>query len=288
MVSRLSTGRATVEIRDYVWQQPLDATIADDCATFGMSLSPVPSRSRARLETERGFRPIGRMLYRPPHQALHCLNAGGHQRLVLCTIGSEAPARCGDGDLGRMLDSTPPNIDLRNDMMAQALRRLAMEALEPGFGAAMLVDGLIDTLLIAFARSCGARPDDPAPSTGGLAPWQRRRIDEALRAPEGPRQSVADLAALVGVTPRHLLRAFRTSAGSSVSAHIARIRFERACALLVSSDLPIKQVAAEAGFDSAGGFAVAFRKEAGVSPREYRTRWQTKRPFRRSPADQVN
>jgi AraC-like DNA-binding protein len=38
--------------------------------------------------------------------------------------------------------------------------------------------------------------------------------------------------------------------------------------------MPITQVALNSGYQSSTGFSVAFRKETGMSPREYRKQWR--------------
>jgi len=55
-----------------------------------------------------------------------------------------------------------------------------------------------------------------------------------------------------------------------VTAAIARAQVVRAQRLLVTTDLPLKTVAAHLGFKRAGSFSTAFRRATGVSPRLYR------------------
>ena len=62
--------------------------------------------------------------------------------------------------------------------------------------------------------------------------------------------------------------------GSTVVQYIANARYARACELLRSTELPLKQVAYKAGFAAASSFATAFRAETGLSPSEYRARYR--------------
>ena len=47
------------------------------------------------------------------------------------------------------------------------------------------------------------------PPGGGLAPWQLRRIPSHVEGKIGAPPAIADLAALCGISPRHLSRLFR-------------------------------------------------------------------------------
>ncbi|MEV8376757.1 AraC family transcriptional regulator [Kribbella sp. NPDC056861] len=84
-----------------------------------------------------------------------------------------------------------------------------------------------------------------------------------------------DLAAAVTLDPAYLGRLFRKSTGLSPLDYLARLRAERAAALLANSDLPIARVGAEVGWPDPTYFARRFRTIAGLTPTEYRRRSAT-------------
>lgn len=272
--AQIGDGSSLVEVRNYYWPEPLDEIVEDDHPVFGLSLSPVPLASRARFGdaiNRRNFDPIGSVLYRPPRLPMHCRNAGGSQRLVMCALPVGASSSAISVLVDR-LSGSQPMLDVRKAEITATLRRLAAEACAPGFACGAVVEALSTTLLVDFLRI--ARPENASKMrlVGGLAPWQRRRIDEALHDIDGPAPSVSELATLIGVSSRHLLRAFRVSVGRTVAKHIQQVRAGRACKILLSTKLPIKAVAARCGFASAGAFTTAFRREIGLTPRDYRMR----------------
>lgn len=277
--TRFSSPSGVVEIRNYHWPAPLDDVLGAEAAVFGLSLSRVPDGSVARFHGEGGgpdFRPVGRMLFRPAGSEMRCRNAGGRQRLLMCSMPDD-----GTGEGMRLpVAHLPPALDLREPSLARTMLRLAHEIVTPGFAAPALVEALIATLLVDFTRSQRTQPPRQARARGGLAPWQIRRIEEAVRETDGPPPSVSALARLVGISPRHLLRAFRTSMGSSVLSHIAQIRLDRACALLSSRSMPIKQVAGLCGFSSTSAFSAAFRCKTGMTPRDFQRRAGYSSPIR--------
>lgn len=271
--ARIVHQSAVIEVRNYVWNDLLDDVVVDDQPVFGLSLSAVPPESRAFFgdEGKCGFDAIGKMLFRPAALPMRCRNAGGRQRLVMCTVPAVGDgSTC--GDLFGLLSDARPIADLRHDGLALTLRRLAQEACEPGFASSAMVEALVTGLVVDFIRMEKRVSAARKPYAGGLAPWQLRRIDEALHHIDGPAPGVSDLARIIGVSPRHLLRAFRASTGMTVVNHIARVRTNRACELLLSTNLPVKQIATSCGYASTTAFATAFRREIGLPPKEYRKR----------------
>jgi AraC family transcriptional regulator len=110
-----------------------------------------------------------------------------------------------------------------------------------------------------------------AATASRLAPWQFRRVRERIEA-GAPLPSVTELAALCGISPRHLNRQFIALTGKTISAYIETYRIEQAKLLLADAGVPMKQVAERAGFSHGNSFARAFRKATGLAPREYRQR----------------
>jgi AraC-like DNA-binding protein len=88
------------------------------------------------------------------------------------------------------------------------------------------------------------------------------RWDDALR--------VDDLAAAAGMSTDRLERAMRRALAISPKQYILRTRAERAAALLVTTRLPIAQVAAECGYYDQSQMTRQFRAHIGVTPSSYR------------------
>lgn len=84
--------------------------------------------------------------------------------------------------------------------------------------------------------------------------------------------TVTALAEYLQINRSHLFKIFETYYGISPQNFIMNKRFERALALLDTTDLPIKQIAEETGFGDTSGFSKQFKKRMGVSPRIYRKR----------------
>lgn len=90
------------------------------------------------------------------------------------------------------------------------------------------------------------------------------RFDSAIR--------VADLAALVGVSPSHLSAQFRRATGGGILAHQTSLRMARARQLLDTTNAPVSQIAREVGYEDQFYFSRHFRRLHEASPSEYRAR----------------
>ncbi|MET0297847.1 MAG: AraC family transcriptional regulator [Microbacterium sp.] len=84
------------------------------------------------------------------------------------------------------------------------------------------------------------------------------------------RVQVAELAALVGLSPSHLAALFRGATGGGVLAHHLSLKMARARRLLDTTGLTVAEIARQVGMDDPFYFSRQFRKMHGMSPTSYR------------------
>jgi AraC family transcriptional regulator, melibiose operon regulatory protein len=107
--------------------------------------------------------------------------------------------------------------------------------------------------------------------TGGAPALRRviamvRHIAEHFREP----LTVADIAAAARLHPSHAMAQFRAVVQVTVGDYLMRCRLAEARRLLVTTDLPIAQVASASGFGSVSRFYAAFTSACGVPPARFR------------------
>ncbi|MEU6863015.1 helix-turn-helix domain-containing protein [Streptomyces sp. NPDC046876] len=105
-------------------------------------------------------------------------------------------------------------------------------------------------------------PQPQLASTRAARAWVLDRLHEPVR--------LADLAKQESMSVRTFTRRFREEAGISPGEWILRQRVERARGLLEQTDLPMEQVAREAGFGTAQSLRKHVQAALGVSPTAYR------------------
>lgn len=77
------------------------------------------------------------------------------------------------------------------------------------------------------------------------------------------------------ISPCYLSRLFRKEMNMTFISYLKGQRIERAKELLQHSDLPITNVSLDLSYTDANYFCKAFKREVGLSPSEYRRRFQT-------------
>lgn len=105
----------------------------------------------------------------------------------------------------------------------------------------------------------------------------RSALQEAQRfiaANPSSNLSVARLAARCGLSPRHFARLFRSEVGITPHAWVEAARVSTARRLLESGHDAPKLVAAKCGFANADTLRRAFIRHVGVTPAEYRKRYE--------------
>ena len=88
------------------------------------------------------------------------------------------------------------------------------------------------------------------------------------------RITVDELAEEIHLTPKYLSALFCKETGGSLTQFINRIRIERACHMIETTELSFLEIGNILEFSSQSHFTAAFRKSTGMTPREYRLKNQ--------------
>jgi transcriptional regulator GlxA family with amidase domain len=92
------------------------------------------------------------------------------------------------------------------------------------------------------------------------------RVQDWILAHPSARATLAELAALAGMSARNLTRVFRGATGVSVGEFVAEARLELARDLLHDPGLTVEAVAERCGFDSARQLRRLWKRAAGTTP----------------------
>lgn len=84
--------------------------------------------------------------------------------------------------------------------------------------------------------------------------------------------SLGDIAKYVGISEQHLSKVFKKETEQNISTYLAEYRIERAKELLQKYDMNLKYIHSKVGFGDSSYFCTVFKKYAGCSPKEYKTK----------------
>ena len=130
---------------------------------------------------------------------------------------------------------------------------------------------MLGQLVTVLGVLADARDHEPIPGDPAVHPAVAACIARLEANPAQPWR-LDELAQAVNLDPAYLGRLFRRSVGLSPLDFLARVRAERAAALLAHSALPIARVGAAVGWADPTYFARRFRTLSGLTPTDYRLR----------------
>ena len=120
-------------------------------------------------------------------------------------------------------------------------------------------------------EATGARTSTASTSpSGGLSPFQVRNVRNFIEANLDSPICVEDLATLAKLSRYHFSRAFRQSFDDTPHAYVMRRRIERAQGLMLTSVVPLGQIAVECGLADQAHFTKLFRRLVGQTPSVWR------------------
>lgn len=156
----------------------------------------------------------------------------------------------------------------RNDWLRGLLERLWADSLA-GAPAGRLLSEDIATLVVGeLAREAGR---STRVHKGGLAPRRLAAVRDFVEANLARDVSLAEMAAVAGLSPYHFCRVFKGATGTTPHRYLVERRVRRAQDLLTSlPDEPLAQIALACGFSAQSHFTSTFRAVSGVTPAQFR------------------
>ena len=100
--------------------------------------------------------------------------------------------------------------------------------------------------------------------------WRLQRVVVYIEAHLADHLTLLELAEVAGFSPMHFAGQFRTATGMRPHDYVLRRKVEEAQLLLLTSDMPIVDVALSFGFLSQAHFTTVFKRFVGTPP----LRWQ--------------
>ena len=108
------------------------------------------------------------------------------------------------------------------------------------------------------------------PARGGLAPWQKRKVQRAVEDGLDGALPVEALANLVSLSPSYFCRAFKESFGATPHVYVIKRRVERARTLMLTTSESLSQIALACGLADQAHLCHCFRRVTGMTPAAWR------------------
>lgn len=128
---------------------------------------------------------------------------------------------------------------------------------------------VIASLVLGLAAEASRRHAREA-SVRGAPPAWLRDVHDLLHEQFASAPTLAQIAAIAGVHPVHLARAFRQWYRCTVGEYLRELRLEFACREMAASDAPLAEIALAAGFCDQSHLTRLCKDRLGMTPAEYR------------------
>jgi AraC family transcriptional regulator len=148
---------------------------------------------------------------------------------------------------------------------------LRAEVLEDRQGSALKVEYLARALAVHVLQSHSSVSNTKRPVQPPMNVQRLRNVVDYMQCNLDKAVSLADLAAVSGLSETHFSRAFRRETGSPPHSFLVDLRLHRACELLEHTDQTITDISITCGFERPQYFATAFRRKFGQSPSSWRS-----------------
>ena len=160
-----------------------------------------------------------------------------------------------------------PVVAMPADAAIGGLFEEVLATLEQGYAPVQLcyASRALGHLLGRMAWSRHQRSQDVSDArhkVAGSVAFMKQHLARPLRVPA--------LAAMSGLSPSHYATVFREVTGYAPIDYFIRLRMHRACQLLDTTSLAVKEIAAELGYEDPLYFSRAFKAVNEVSPQPYR------------------
>jgi AraC-like DNA-binding protein len=215
----------------------------------------------------------GTMLLLEPGLPVRAIFRGGydalHLRIKNTVIAEFLKEECGPH---RHDDSTLTRLQPTLDPVIERLGRALVHADDfgPTFGhcfADSVGLAIVARLLGKSARTVLAIGNARIST---LPKWRLKRAIDYIAANLGEQIGLTDIAASTGLTRMHFAAQFRAATGLRPHEYLVRQRIERAQELLLTSHLPLAQIALEVGFKAQAHFTTVFARIVGETPGAWR------------------
>ncbi len=109
--------------------------------------------------------------------------------------------------------------------------------------------------------------------------WKNHSDQQILKAQQWMEEKYTDdfpmdqVAASIGMSPRHFKRRFKTATGETPIAYLQRLRIENAKRLLERTRETVNEITWKVGYEDINSFRRLFIKHTGMSPKDYRSKF---------------
>ena len=160
-------------------------------------------------------------------------------------------------------------LGIEDSYLAECIRTLATEAEQDYLGGRAYGESVATAMAMHIVRKYSRSEPALRNKTGGLAPFQLRRVSDYIRKHSSNTVTLENMASAAGLSVFHFARMFKAATGITPMQYVLRCRLERAREILLTEDVTISEVALETGFCDQSHLSTHFKRMYGVTPKQF-------------------
>lgn len=195
----------------------------------------------------------------------------GRFRMLLVEVGGRLVQQLTRDAVSPTTREVVPQHNIRDASLARLIRSMESDVRRK-CPAGRLYTEYLSLTLASYVIGRYAVRSTADPSGRTLSRTQRALVEDFVHAHMQCNLSMARLASITQLSPRHFSRLFRATFGESPHQYVIRLRIDRAREMLANDSISISEIALSVGFGSQSHLTQLFHQATGVTPREYRLR----------------
>ncbi|WP_444851432.1 helix-turn-helix domain-containing protein [Neoaquamicrobium sediminum] len=246
-------------------------TLAAEAHFAGVMFAPVLAcRSADHKEGDKApVAPTGALIIHPENVEARTVWSYARESLVVAIKPTGLIELAADEFRVESITLRPPRFGAVDTQAFGIAELLKAELAQASFND-LYVDSLFTAFAIHLLRNYAETHQRRPKLRGRLSPQDAKRVREFLDENLSRKLAVAELAALVGLSQFHFIRAFSKTFGEPPHRYVLKLRLDFAEKLLIGGDSSIAEIAYLSGFSSQSHLTAAMKKYRRVTPAEYR------------------
>lgn len=198
-----------------------------------------------------------------------------HNCTYQCLVFNPEFIKIGNSDCDEFIDNLlSRNIEINPIINSNSLSILtnslfdSISKRKDGFQFAVIgimnqIFGIIKSDKLFSSKICGIKNiDTKSVKLKKVLSFIRNNFDKEI--------SLSDMAKACNLSTKYFCSFFKQETGKSPFEYLVDYRIEKACSIILSSDLPITQISFLCGFNDLSYFIKTFKKLKGTTPNQYR------------------
>lgn len=167
--------------------------------------------------------------------------------------------------------------DLKDSIVHSLFENMLQEWTEKGFGYELAIKTNVYQLFLWIIRHChqnDASFNTDFEITDELATSLQRAIDYVDK--NYVHATTKEVAQICNLSYSYFSRSFKKLMNKSFSQYLNSVRISKAESLIVTTNLSITEIALQVGYSTSSHFIQEFRKQKGISPKQFRDKFLNK------------